>query len=88
MHARGKTRGRSLKTILDLICFVDFIVGVSLTRKNRKEKQGYLTGRSVGQEEAGEEEEEEEDVWRAGLEGVVGADGTILAGVKVHCLVV
>lgn len=53
----------------------------------QKRKQDYLTGRSVGQEEAGEEEEEEEEVW-AGLEGVEGADGTILAVVKVHCLVV
>ncbi len=49
-------------------------------------KEGYLTGRSAGQEE--EEEEEEEEVWRAGLEGVGEADGTILAGVKGHCLVV
>lgn len=52
----------------------------------QKRKQDYLTGRSEGQDEAGEEEEEEEDIW-AGLEGV-GADGTIFAVVKVHCLVV
>lgn len=49
---------------------------------------GYLTGRSAGQEEVEEEEEEEEEVWRAGLEVVEGAEGTILAVVKVHCLVV
>lgn len=77
-----------MSTIRHLIYFVDFIVGISLTCEDRKEKQGFLTGRSVGQEEAGEEDEEEEDAWRAGLEGVVGADGTILAVVKVPCLVV
>lgn len=51
-------------------------------------KEGYLTGRSAGQEVEEEEEEEEEEVWRAGLEGVGEADGTILAGVKGHCLLV
>lgn len=51
-------------------------------------KESYLTGRSAGQDEEEEEEEEEKEVWRAELEGVGEGDGTILAGVKGHCLVV
>lgn len=59
------------------------------TQEKQENKVEYLTGRSAGQEEEEEEEEEgEEEVWRAGLEGVGEADGTILAAVRVHGLVV